>query len=160
MDSISESRLALVHPLLAKKVRAMAEVLAAEGIYIRVVQGLRTAAQQDELYAQGRTEPGPKVTNACGGYSSHNFGMAVDLIPGVRGVDPWKPNWSAASPDYKAMIAAGEAQGLVSGSRWKSMPDMPHFQLAGVPVTPTDGMRAALTQGLAHVWNTYAPENV
>jgi peptidoglycan L-alanyl-D-glutamate endopeptidase CwlK len=138
----------------------MADILACDGIYIRVVQGLRTAAEQDMLYAEGRTTPGPKVTNAKGGYSNHNFGMAVDLVPGIRGDDPWQPNWKAAHPDYQAMIAAGEAQGLVSGSRWKSMPDMPHFQLAGIPVTPTDGMRAALSQGLNHVWNTFAPTSV
>jgi len=157
MDAISETRLALVHPVLAQKVRAMAEVLASSGIYIRVVQGLRTAAEQDALYAEGRTAPGSIVTNARGGYSNHNYGMAVDCIPGLRGDDPWAPNWNAAHPDYKAMIAAGEAQGLVSGSTWIHMPDEPHFQLAGIPVTPTDQMRTDLAYGLKFVWNKYAP---
>lgn len=157
MDAISETRLALVHPVLAQKVRAMAEALASGGIYIRVVQGLRTKAEQDALYAQGRTSPGKIVTEARGGYSMHNFGMAVDCMPGIRGDDPWQPNGVASHPDYKAMVAAGIAQGLVSGSTWTSIKDWPHFQLAGIPVTPTDQMRADLAYGLKFVWNKYAP---
>ena len=157
MDSVSETRLALVHPLLSHKVHAMAQDLAAKGIYIRVVQGLRTKEEQDALYAIGRTAPGHIVTNARGGYSNHNFGMAVDCVPGIRGEGPWVPNWNASHPDYQDMISAGIAQGLVSGSTWIHMPDEPHFQLAGIPVTPTDEMRAALQQGLPFVWSKFAP---
>jgi hypothetical protein len=54
MDQISESRLAEVHPLLADKVRQVALIVADGGEAIRVVQGLRTVQQQDELYAMGR----------------------------------------------------------------------------------------------------------
>lgn len=153
MDAISEQRLAVVHPLLADKTRAMAADLAAKGIIIRVVQGLRTIAEQNAMYAQGRTEPGEKVTNAIGGYSWHNFGLAVDCIPGLRGDDPWQPNWDPKHPDFAAMIAAGEAQKLVSGSTWKSMPDEPHFQLAGIPVSPTDATRDLIMHGgMEAVW--------
>jgi peptidoglycan L-alanyl-D-glutamate endopeptidase CwlK len=159
MDAISEIRLAQVHPLLSAKVHAMASVLEGQGIIIRVVQGLRTATQQDELYAQGRTRPGPVVTDARGGYSMHNFGLAVDCIPGIRGKEPWQPNWEAKHPDYGAMIAAGEAQGLVSGAHWESIPDEPHFQLPGVPVTPTDAMRTMLSErGMDAIWSTIPPE--
>lgn len=155
MDTISEVRLRQVHPVLAAKTRAMAAALFVQGIIIRVVQGLRTIGEQDALYEQGRTRPGLKVTNAKGGYSMHNFGLAVDCIPGIRGKDPWQPNWNAQHPDFKAMIAAGEAQGLVSGAHWISMPDEPHFQLPDVPVTPTDAMRTMLAErGMPAVWNT------
>lgn len=160
MDAISEQRLALVHPLLAQKVRAMAAGLASKGIYIRVVQGLRTGSEQNALFAEGRTAPGSVVTNARAGFSNHNFGMAADCVPGLRGEGPWKPNWDAHHPDYRDMISAGIAQGLVSGSTWVHMPDMPHFQLAGIPVTPTDDMRAALTQGLEYVWTKFVPQSV
>lgn len=155
MDAISEERLQQVHPMLADKTRAMAAALEQQGIIIRVVQGLRTIQQQNALYAEGRTTPGEKVTNAIGGYSWHNFGLAVDCIPGIRGEDPWQPNWDARHPDFAAMIAAGEAQGLVSGSSWKSMPDEPHFQLAGIPVSPTDETRDVIMQsGMEAVWAT------
>lgn len=153
MDAISETRLSQVHPLLADKTRAMAVALESRGITIRVVQGLRTIQEQNAMYAQGRTEPGEKVTNAIGGYSWHNFGLAVDCIPGIRGEITWEPNWDPKHPDFAAMIAAGEAQGLVSGSTWKTMPDEPHFQLAGIPVSPNDATRSLITQhGMEAVW--------
>ncbi|WP_305953442.1 M15 family metallopeptidase [Paenibacillus sp. P32E] len=46
---------------------------------IVITQGLRTIAEQDALYAQGRTKPGQIVTNARGRTSYHNFGLAVDF---------------------------------------------------------------------------------
>jgi hypothetical protein len=42
------------------------------------VQGVRTFAEQDALYAQGRTRKGLRVTNAKGGQSYHNYGLAAD----------------------------------------------------------------------------------
>jgi peptidoglycan L-alanyl-D-glutamate endopeptidase CwlK len=167
MDAISETRLALVHPLLADKVRAMADALAAQGIVIRVVQGLRTFAEQNRLYNQGRTTPGEKVTNAIAGQSWHNYGFAVDCIPGLRGDDAWAPNWDAEHPDFQAMIEAGIAQGLVSGAKWIHMPDKPHFQLAGIPVSPDAAAMKAMADAtsigaeadaseLAVIWSKYA----
>ena len=156
MDVISESRLWQLHPALAAKVRAMAGSLIEQGIEIRVVQGLRTVAEQNALYAQGRTTPGKIVTNAQGGHSWHNFGLAVDCVPGIRGAAKWTPNWDASSPDFAAMIAAGEAQGLVSGARWVSMPDKPHFQMAGIPVSPDDAARICLASyGVNAFWEKY-----
>jgi peptidoglycan L-alanyl-D-glutamate endopeptidase CwlK len=156
MDIISETRLSKVHPVLAAKTRAMAAALEAQGIIIRVIQGLRTIQEQNAMYAEGRTAPGQKVTNAIGGYSWHNFGLAVDCVPGIRGEIPWQPNFDPKHPDFTAMIKAGEAQGLVSGSTWKSIPDEPHFQHAGIPVSPNDEVRHLVMVGdLAHVWNVY-----
>src|SRR5690348_9770139 len=103
MDAISEQRLAEVHPLLRDKVHAAMSDLAAENIYIRVAQGLRTYAEQDALYAKGRTvkvdEHGGllrPVTNARGGYSNHNFGCAVDCYPFLHG-ESGDLNWDSNS---------------------------------------------------------------
>jgi len=49
------------------------------------------------LYAQGRTKPGNKVTNARGGYSNHNFGIAFDI--GVFEGTSYKGD----SPKYRAV---------------------------------------------------------
>ena len=46
-----------------------------------IVQDYRTYAQQDALYAKGRTAPGSIVTKARGGQSNHNFALAVDVFP-------------------------------------------------------------------------------
>jgi hypothetical protein len=54
--------------------------------------GHRSIAEQDELYAQGRTKPGDIVTWARGGQSRHNDNpsTAVDFI--VVPLD-WKDHW-------------------------------------------------------------------
>ena len=69
MKPSSEKRLQQLHPALASSVRAVVADLAARGIVVEVVQGLRTYKEQDELYAKGRTKPGPIVTQARGGQS-------------------------------------------------------------------------------------------
>lgn len=157
MDAVSESRLSQVYPILADKIRQMAVQLQAQNILIRVVQGLRTSAQQDALYAQGRTQPGNVVTNCPGGHSYHNFGLAVDCVPSINGFEMlYAPDWNASHPAWKAMIAAGEGLGLVSGSQWPTFPDYPHFQLTGrfPDGAPDDELRQiASTQGLQAVWN-------
>lgn len=132
MDAISEARLALVSPFLADKIHTLSTMLAQEGIVFRVVQGLRSWAQQDVLYAQGRTVPGKIVTDAQGGYSWHNFGLAVDCVPSSGGIDAsYLPDWNAQHPTWKRMEAVGVSLGLVSGANWTRIVDAPHFQING-----------------------------
>lgn len=149
MDAISEQRLSQVHPLLKQKVEAMQATLA---FPVRVVQGLRTFEEQNALFAQV-----PKVTNAPGGYSMHNFGLAVDCVPSLAGFDEtYQPDWDGKDAHYEAMVDAGIEQGLVSGAKWHSIVDYPHFQLGGLPVTPTDAMRGdLLSGGLPLVWQNF-----
>jgi peptidoglycan L-alanyl-D-glutamate endopeptidase CwlK len=156
MDAPSEEKLAQVHPVLATKVRAANDALiASTGNGLRVAQGLRTYAEQEALYEQGRSEPGSIVTNAPGGYSNHNFGMAVDCYPFTAG-DAGALDWNGSDPEFLAMVAALKAQGLVWGGDWKSITDKPHFQLAGVPVSPTPADRKAFAAGgLSNVWEQY-----
>jgi peptidoglycan L-alanyl-D-glutamate endopeptidase CwlK len=133
MDEVSEQRLSLVYPVLASKIRSMAEALQSKGVVIRVVQGLRTVDEQNALYAQGRTVPKTTcVTNCRGGHSYHNFGLAVDCVPSSSGPDqPYNPDWNSSHPVWKQMEAAGKAQGLAVGALWRTFPDAPHFQLTG-----------------------------
>lgn len=160
MDAISEQRLALVFPELAARVRKMSDTLALLGIEIRVVQGLRTVAEQDALYNQGRTTPGKIVTNCRGGRSYHNLGLAVDCVPSTHGPDmPYDPDWDSGHPVWKQMEAIGADLGLTVGALWRTFPDAPHFQLTGqYPVgKPTDELSAILnTGGLQSVWDSVA----
>lgn len=145
IDTSSKNRLAKVHPELAKRVVATIEALAAKGIEVRVVQGLRTYAEQDALYAQGRTKPGNKVTNARGGYSNHNFGLAADICPFKDG----KPDWND-NAGFNAIGAEAKRQALEWGGDWKKFVDKPHVQLHGLTVAQC---RAAYNRGgLAEVW--------
>lgn len=158
MDTHSETRLALVIPELAVKIRSLATTLLGQQIEIRVVQGLRSWADQARIYAQGRTTPGPIVTNAPPGHSMHEFGLAVDCEPSLNPPGGlYVQDGVAGSPRYVAMRAVAEAEGLVSGSRWAHPVDWPHLQLPNVPASPTARMRADFTAGgLELVWQNYS----
>ncbi|MCK9989198.1 MAG: M15 family metallopeptidase [Rugosibacter sp.] len=122
-DPRSEKNIATLQPEVQPIARALIEKASLSGIRIKVISGLRTFAEQDALYGQGRTKPGAKVTNARGGYSNHNFGIAFDV--GV-----FEGNkYLADSPKYKAVGALGMDLGLEWGGNWKTMADQPHFQL-------------------------------
>lgn len=150
MDTVSEQRLSEVYSGLADKVRQMATQLEAEGTDIRVTQSLRTMAEQEALYEQGRTVAGSVVTNAKPGASWHNFGLAIDVAP----LAPQGPDWNTSHPVWGRIVAVGTSLGLVSGAEFRSFPDWPHFQLTGrFPATPNDECRAIFAVGgLAAVW--------
>jgi peptidoglycan L-alanyl-D-glutamate endopeptidase CwlK len=93
------------------------------GIVVKVICGTRTYAEQTALYAQGRTTPGPLVTDALAGYSNHNFGIAFDVGIFNGGV------YLDDSPLYAKVGALGRAQSLEWGGDWTSFTDEPHFQL-------------------------------
>jgi len=155
MDQRSEAQLATVSPDFAALVRNAADALAASGTYLLVVSGLRTAAEQNALYAQGRTAPGHIVTNARAGFSMHNYGLAVDVVPYLSG-QTGALNWNVSTPQYQAMVAALKAQGLVWGGDWKSLADYDHFQMPKLPNSPTAAMRADYGSGdtaaLSNIW--------
>ena len=156
MDNLSEARLAVVHPLLAQRIRSMADLLAGENINIRVVQGLRTWQEQAALYDEGRDEDGnvvdksKVVTNAKAGTSWHNYGLAVDVAPFDGGI----PDWNASHPAWKRIVAVGESVGLILGSTWRTFPDWPHFQMTGrFPDSPDEAVKQVYQQGgIDAVW--------
>ena len=83
---------------------------------------LRTFEEQDKLYAQGRTKPGSIVTNAKGGQSYHNYGIAFDFVFKDK-----KGNWTW-NGDYNKIGKIGESLGFEWGGSWSKFPDKPHFQ--------------------------------
>ena len=123
VDDRSEKNIATLLPEVRPYARALVTKAAQNGITIKVISGTRTYAEQNDLYAQGRTKPGPKVTNAPGGYSNHNFGIAFDI--GVFEGSSYKDE----SPKYKAVGVLGMDLGLEWGGNWKTIQDEPHFQL-------------------------------
>ena len=70
-----------LHPDLQVKVAQLQRLCEAKGLKIGIGECVRTVAEQDALYAQGRTKPGKVVTNAKGStYSSmHQWGVAFDF---------------------------------------------------------------------------------
>src|SRR5699024_11562486 len=78
--SKSKKRVGNVHPVVWKYGEDLIRQAYKKGLYIMFSDGNRTAAQQNALYAQGRTKQGKIVTNARTGQSHHNYGVSFDMI--------------------------------------------------------------------------------
>jgi peptidoglycan LD-endopeptidase CwlK len=104
------------------------------GVEYVAISGNRTWAEQNALYAIGRTRPGRKVTNARGGYSNHNFGIAVDFGAFKDGkyLDTYNPK--LASKVHKAIGKIAEKYGIEWGGNWRFV-DEPHFEIDTVYTT-------------------------
>ncbi|HAA5775751.1 TPA_asm: alkaline phosphatase [Listeria monocytogenes] len=111
----------------ADKTRNVIKKMAKKGIYLCVAQGYRSSAEQNALYAQGRTKPGAVVTNAKGGQSNHNYGVAVDLC--LYTSDGKNVIWESTTSRWKTVVSAMKAEGFDWGGDWKSFKDYPHFEL-------------------------------
>jgi peptidoglycan L-alanyl-D-glutamate endopeptidase CwlK len=123
VDERSERNIATLLPEVRPLARALVQRAAQDGIQVKVISGTRSYAEQDALYAQGRTAPGMIVTKARGGESNHNFGIAFDV--GIFEGTKYLEN----SPRYMAVGAIGIDLGLEWGGSWESFADQPHFQL-------------------------------
>ena len=82
VDKTTLNNINLLHPKLrAEALQIYNEIVAnLTGNATVRFSTLRTFAEQNALYAQGRTKPGPIVTNAQAGQSYHNYGLALDIV--------------------------------------------------------------------------------
>lgn len=122
-DERSERNIATLVPKAQEVARRWLKAATARaselGVEVRIIDGNRTYAEQNKLYAQR-----PKVTNAKGGQSWHNFGLAFDF--GVfKGKD-----YLGNSPHYKTLgKLATSIPGATWGGTWTKLVDEPHIQL-------------------------------
>lgn len=126
MDKITKDRIAFLHPKIRDQVEQALLKIEAElpsGIQVRITQGLRTFAEQEALFSKGRTVPGKRVTNATGGQSIHNYGLALDFVLLVDG----KVSWTV-DENWRKVAEAFKAQGFSWGGEWKSLKDYPHLE--------------------------------
>ena len=116
----------LCHPRLQYLASRLEEECQKQGLAIRIGETLRTVAEQDALYAQGRTRPGSIVTNAPGkSYSSyHQWGTAFDIYR-----NDGKGAYNESGRFFERAGEIGAGLGLEWGGNWKSIKDKPHFQL-------------------------------
>lgn len=128
LSARSRSRLVGVHPDLVRVVNLAIRLTTVD---FAVTAGNRTQAEQDALYAQGRTRPGPKVTWTRN--SRHIGGYAVDVAPWINGGIEWDNNgklgaWPRIAEAFKS--AAKElGVPIVWGGDWANTKDRPHFEL-------------------------------
>lgn len=123
-----------LHPDLQDKIVQLQGLCKEKGITIGISECLRTVAEQDAFYAQGRTKPGIKVTNCKGStYSSmHQWGVAFDfyLKMDIDGDGKTSDDsYNNATRLFNKVGALGQSIGLEWGGSWKSPVDNPHFQL-------------------------------
>lgn len=124
--SKSERAMGAVHPRLKALAIELIKRAYHEGINIRITAGLRTNAEQQRLYNQGRTTPGNIVTNARPGQSIHNFGLAIDFVL-VNDADT-TVSWTV-NKEWRRVGAIGKQLGFQWGGDWTSFRDYPHLDL-------------------------------
>lgn len=112
-----------LHP----QVREIAERLQVEcarnGLKIKITDTWRTKAEQDALYAQGRTKPGVIVTGVRYPWSNHNWGVAFDFCR-----DDGKKIYENSDGFFEKVGAIGKKLGLYWGGDWPTFKDRPHFE--------------------------------
>lgn len=122
-----------LHPIVEAKANALEAAAAKKGIVILITDGYRSAEEQNALYRQGRSDPGAIVTNAKGGDSYHNYGLAVDFA--LRTADGgviWDMEADGngnGKSDWMEVVALARQLGFAWGGDWQSFPDYPHLQM-------------------------------
>lgn len=116
--------ISLLHPELRDICREFISQCRAAGLTVGISQTYRTKAEQDALYAQGRTAPGSIVTNARYPLSPHNWGLAFDIYR-----NDGKGAYNDADGWFSRCGHVGKSLGLFWGGDFKSFRDKPHFEL-------------------------------
>lgn len=149
MDQITLQRIQLLHPAVRQEVENIYRnqiVPALNGRSIcRFAYTLRTFAEQDALYVQGRTRlfdtNGRRlgvVTKAKGGQSIHNYGLALDIVlikdtnnDGKVDTASWETNVDFdrdGKADWMEVVEILKRNGWTWGGDWKNFKDRPHFE--------------------------------
>jgi len=131
MDQLTIDRIATAHPKIREELKNYyieCNNKLPKGVRLRFAYVYRSIEEQNKLYNQR-----PKVTNAKGGQSIHNYSLAFDYVIMLD-----KDNngtfetieWSLASPYHKVVVDYFKSKGYEWGGDWKSFKDYPHFQKA------------------------------
>lgn len=131
MDLITIDRIKLMHPDKREHLKQIyidVNNLLPNGVRLRFTHTLRTIEEQNYLFSQGRTRGGHIVTNAKGGQSIHNYGLAFDIVilldedkNGTFEKAVWNGKW------FNVVVAELKRYGFEHGGDWK-FKDAPHFQ--------------------------------
>ncbi|MBY6038164.1 M15 family metallopeptidase [Fictibacillus nanhaiensis] len=122
-----------LHPIVAEKRDQLIQRAAQKGITIVITDDFRSAEEQDELYARGRTEEGTVVTHVEGGESYHNYGLAIDFALQLKdGTVVWdlkRDDNKNGKSDWMEVVAIAKEQGFSWGGDWYGFKDYPHLEM-------------------------------
>ena len=127
MDKITLDRIKLAHPKfrdeLAEQYKEINSLLP-KGVRLRFAYVYRSIAEQDALFKQR-----PKVTNAKGGQSIHNYGLAFDivLLYDKDGNETFETASWEQNKYWMQVVNYFKSKGWEWGGDWK-FKDSPHFQ--------------------------------
>lgn len=136
----SLKRLEGVHPKLKA---VLIEAIANSPYDFLIVDGVRSAKRQNEIYQEGRTKKGIILTN-CDGYiekSKHQlkedgYGYAVDIgiyNPKLEGKIDWgNINALRIVVNHIKTICAKHRIKISWGGEWKNFKDYPHLELTAL----------------------------
>ncbi|GGG99763.1 peptidoglycan-binding protein [Mucilaginibacter phyllosphaerae] len=114
-----------LHPIVRKAAVKVFVQLQSEGIPFRIYEAYRFPERQADLYAQGRTKPGPIVTYAQPWSSYHQYGLAIDFVLFENGEWSWNDAGSKAKL-WSKMHELGTQEGLMRLGF-----ETPHLQIMG-----------------------------
>jgi peptidoglycan L-alanyl-D-glutamate endopeptidase CwlK len=139
-DKITLERIKLLHPVIREEAAEIYNEVckALNGkVICRFTHTLRTFAEQDAIYAQGRTKPGRIVSNAKSGFSWHNYGLAIDIVllhdkdgNGTFETASWDDKIDFDGDgrrDWSEVVSIFKQYGWEWGGDWRFR-DAPHFQ--------------------------------
>ncbi len=131
VDKPSMKKILTLHPKIRFEVLHLFKECNNKDLTLRIAQGYRTFAEQDALYAQGRTKPGPIVTKSRGGLSNHNYGLSFDFcLLKKDGSISWSLTEDLnddGNKDWMQIVGIFKANGYSWGGDWKFV-DNPHIE--------------------------------
>lgn len=128
MDKITLDRIKLAHPKfrdeLSEQYKEINSLLP-KGVRLRFAYVYRSIVEQDALFKQR-----PKVTNAKGGQSIHNYGLAFDivLLYDKDGNETFETASWEQNKYWMQVVNYFKSKGWEHGGDWKNFKDQPHFQ--------------------------------
>ncbi|MAD75718.1 MAG: hypothetical protein CML20_13180 [Rheinheimera sp.] len=121
-----DTNMAHLHPVFRQKVELLLQDLLSAQLPFKVFEGFRSPERQRDLFNQGRSRPGARVTNADAWSSMHQYGVAADFVLYIDGKWSWddtgeRKKW------WQQLHKLADKQQLQPLS-W----ELPHLQMQGI----------------------------
>ena len=122
-----------LHPTVANKTEELIEKAEELGIFVVITDDFRSIDDQHALYERGRESDGRVVTNAKGGESYHNYGLAIDFALRTEDDDViWDLEYDGnqnGESDWMEVVDIAKDLGFTWGGDWTRFRDYPHLQM-------------------------------